>query len=249
MLWLALLLIDVTAWVGGQGGAVVRDGEGRIREVSLGYRWVTDTDMEILAQLTHLKKLDLSLGQIGERGLARLHELKTVTDLTLYYSEFVADVAMANLRGWTQLERLNLRGTDITDTSLDYIGGFTNLKWLDISSTQITNNGLDHLGSLTQLEDLSLGGNKISGQALPFLRLLPKLRSLNLNGSQKRNSGTWAASVTDFDLDLIGGLASLERLDLGGTKVTDLGLGRLSRLQKLRMLAKGREELGNARRR
>lgn len=35
------------------------------------------------------------------------------------------------------------------------------------------------------------------------------------------------ASVTDFDLELIGSVKSLRILDLGGTKVTDLGLAQI----------------------
>ncbi len=227
---------DIARWIESQKGAVVTGPQGQIREVSLGYTWTTDADMELLARLKHVEKLDLSLGQIGDRGLAAMREMTSVKDLTLYYAEFVADVALANLKDWKQLERLNLRGTDVTDTSLNYIGEFRNLRALDLSFTQVTNNGLDALGNLTQLEELALGGIKISGSGLGVLRLLPRLRTLNLNGTQKRNSGMWMTSVTDFDLETIGSLASLEELNLGGTKVTSLGLERLANLKRLRTL-------------
>lgn len=172
--------------------------------------------------------------------------MTSVTGLTLYYSEFIADVAMANLKGWKQLERLNLRGTDVTDTSLSYVGELTNLRSLDLSFTQVTDNGLDHLGNLTRLEELAIGGNKVTGAGLQVLRLLPNLRSLNVNGTQKRNSGMWVTSITDFDLGMIGSLKSLEVLDLGGSKTTDLGIEKLAGLGKLRDLNLSRTAAGPA---
>lgn len=237
---------DIATWIRSQGGSVVTDAQGRVTEVSLGYTWAADADMELLARLKHVHKLDLSLGQIGDRGLAALREMNSVKDLTLYYAEFVADVALANLKSWTQLERLNLRGTDVTDTSVEYIARFRNLRALDLSFTQVTNNGMDALGNLAALEELSLGGIKVSGAGLSVLRLLPRLRVLNLNGTQKRNSGMWAASVTDFDLESIGSLSTLEDLNLGGTKVTDLGMERVARLQRLHALDLSRTVVGAA---
>jgi len=237
---------DVAAWIRSQAGSAQVNAAGEVEEVSLGYTWITDSDMERVAALKKVRKLDLAMGQMGERGLALLREMRSVKELTLYHAEFVADVAMANLAGWKQLERLVVRGTDITDTSMAYIGGMTNLKALDISWTQITDNGLDHLGNLTQLEELALGGNKVSGSGMTMLRVLPKLRVLDVNGTQKRNSGMWMASIADFDLDMIGSLGSLEELNLGGTKVTDLGMEKLPRLKKLRRLDVSRTAVSGA---
>jgi hypothetical protein len=68
------------------------------------------------------------------------------------------------------------------------------------------------------------------------LKLLPALRSLSLNGAQKRNSGTWMVSLTDLDLDAIGGLKRLQSLDLAGVAITDAGMARLKRLTNLTAL-------------
>src|SRR6185503_6791798 len=161
------------------------------------------------------------------------------------------------------LTALNLRGTDVTDTSLAYIAELSNLKSLDVSFTQITDVGLEHLASLEQLEALNLGGNKITGASLHVLKLLPKLRKLSFYGIQRRNAGwCWAPVVTDLELDTIALLAGLEELNIGfgvalgaprpadlgpadgeaecriagGTRVTDLGLSKLAALKKLRHL-------------
>jgi hypothetical protein len=151
----------------------------------------------------------------------------------------------------------------VTDTSLGYIAGLTHLKSLDISFTQITDVGLEHLAALAELEELNLGGNKISGAGLHVLKLLPRLRKLSFYGIQRRNAGwCWAPVVTDLEMETIALVSGLEDLNVGsgvalgtprpadlgpadgeaecriagGTRVTDLGLAKLTALKKLRQL-------------
>ncbi len=96
-----------------------------------------------------------------------------------------------------------------------------------------------------------------------MLKLLPKLRTLSFYGIQRRNAGwCWAPVVTDFELETISLLGGLEDLNIGygvalgtprpadlgaadseaecriagGTRITDLGLAKLSKLEKLQHL-------------
>ena len=242
---------------------VVRDQKGEIVEISLARTWATDADIEQIASAKSLKRLDLSLTYVSDRGIERLKGLDRLEELNLYAAEFITDAAMAFLRGNRQLKTLNLRGTDVTDTSLAYVAELTNLRSLDISFTQITDVGLEHLVSLPQLEALNLGGDKISGVGLHVLKLLPKLRKLSFYGIQRRNAGwCWAPVLTDLEMDTISLLAGLEDLNLGsgvalgaprpgdlgpadgeaecriagGTRITDFGLAKLATLKKLRQL-------------
>src|SRR2546427_3929162 len=260
---LAIALSGLIASIEAQGGEVVRDQKGEIVEISLARTWATDADIEQIASAKSLKRLDLSLTYISDHGIERLKGLDRLEELNLYAAEFITDAALAFLRGNRQLKRLSLRGTDVTDTSLAYVAELSNLKSLDISFTQITDVGLEHLASLAQLEELNLGGNKISGASLHVLKLLPKLRKLSFYGIQRRNAGwCWAPVVTDVELETISLLSGLEDLNIGagvalgaprpadlgsadgeaecriagGMRVTDLGLARLSKLEKLRQL-------------
>ncbi len=254
---------DIVRSIEVQGGRVFRDQTGRIVDVSLARTWATDADIERVVGLKGLKRLDLSLTYISDRGAERLRALDQLEELNLFAAEFITDAAMAFLRGNRQLKTLNLRGTDVTDTSLAYVAELSHLKSLDISFTQITDVGLEHLASLAELEELNLGGNKISGASLHVLKLLPKLRKLSFYGIQRRNAGwCWAPVVTDLELETISLLKGLEDLNIGygvalgaprptdlgpadgeaecriagGMRVTDLGLARLSKLEKLRQL-------------
>jgi internalin A len=254
---------DLGRAIEAQGGRVTRDGSGRIVEVSLARTWAGDADVEPLASLKGLKKLDLSLTYVSDRAFERLKALDELEELNLFASEFITDAAMAFLRGHKRLTTLNLRGTDVTDTSLAYIAELPNLQSLDISFTQISDVGLEHLASLSQLRALNLGGNKISGAGLHVLKLLPKLAKLSFYGIQRRNAGwCWAPVITDQELETISLLSNLEDLNVGsgvalgaprpsdlgpadgeaecriagGTRVTDLGLSKLAALKKLRRL-------------
>jgi Leucine-rich repeat (LRR) protein len=253
----------VVASIEAQGGDVGRDAKGAVVEVSLARTWASDADVERVATLKTIKRLDLSLTYVSDAGAERLKALGDLEELNLFAAEFITDAAIAFLRDHRHLRILNLRGTDVTDTSLAYIAGLSNLKSLDISFTQITDVGLEHLASLAQLEELNLGGNKITGASLHVLKLLPKLRKLSFYGIQRRNAGwCWAPVVTDFELETISRLGGLEDLNVGsgvalgtprpsdlgpadgeaecriagGTRVTDLGVTRLTALKKLRAL-------------
>lgn len=250
---------DVAQWIEAQGGEVVRSPDGRIVEVSLARTWATDSDVERVAEIAGLRRLDLSFTYVTDRGIERLQQLQQLEELTLNTAEFITDAAISYLRANRRLRKLVLRGTDITDISLPYIAELTALRSLDLSHTMLGDGGLESLPALTELEELDLGATRINGVNLNFLKLLPKLRKLSFNGIQRRNGGAcWTPLITDLDLDTISLLTGLEDLNLGvgmslgrngtagggerncrvsgGIKLTDLGLAKLAKLKKLRRL-------------
>ena len=246
-----------------QGGHVVRDAKGNIVEVSLARTWATDADVERVAAIKTLKKLDLSLTYVSDKGAEAVGRAGQLEELNLFTAEFITDAAVAYLRGNTNLRVLNLRGTDVTDTSLEYVAKLSNLRSLDISFTQIGDVGMEHLAPLSLLEELNVGGMKISGSALHVLKYLPNLKRLSFYGVQRRNAGMcWAPVMTDLELDTIALLTGLEELNIGdgvglgaprpevlgprageaecritgGTRITDAGVAKLASLKKLRDL-------------
>jgi len=249
---------NVTQWIESLGGEVVRDPGGAIVEVSLARTWATDNDIERVAEIKSLKRLDLSFTYVTDRGIERLQLLQQLEELTLDTAEFITDAAMSYLRANARLRKLVLRGTDITDVGLPYIATLTALRSLDLSHTMLGDVGIESLPALTELEELKLGADRISGINFNFLKLLPKLKKLSFNGIQRRNGGAcWTPLITDLDLDPISLLSGLEELNLGvgvglgrtgkpsgerncrsagGIKITDLGLAKLARLKKLKFL-------------
>src|SRR5688572_24133089 len=92
-----------------QGGHVVRDAKGNIVEVSLARTWATDADVEKVAGIKTLKKLDLSLTYVSDVGAEAIGALTHLEELNLFTAEFITDAAVAFLRGNTNLRVLNLR--------------------------------------------------------------------------------------------------------------------------------------------
>jgi internalin A len=240
------------------GGAVVRAPDGNIVEVSLARTWASDDDVERVAEIKTLKRLDLTLTYVTDAGVQHLQKLPELEDLTLDTAEAITDAAASYLRADKHLRRLVLRGTDITDVGMPYLAALTALKSLDLSHTMIGDVGLESLPALSELEELNLGGTRITGTNLNFLKLLPKLKKLSFSGIQRRNGGAcWTPLLTDLDVETISLLSGLEDLNLGvgvslsktgvpvgagnchltgGIQLTDLGVAKLARLSRLRTL-------------
>jgi internalin A len=250
---------SATQWIEAQGGEVVRGPDGSIVEVSLARTWATDYDIERVAEIKSLKRLDLSFTYVTDIGIERLQQLQQLEELNLDTAEFITDAATSYLRANRKLRKLSLRGTDVTDVSLPYLAKLTALKSLDLSHSMLGDVGIESLPALAELEELKLGATRISGINFNFLKLLPKLRKLSFYGIQRRNGGAcWSPLITDLDLDTIAMLSDLEELSLGvglslaksgvptgggnncrlagGIKITDLGLAKLAKLKKLRVL-------------
>ena len=234
---------DLQSWVTAQGGEVEYDESERVVGIRFGFTWLADGDLDRIAGMQTLKRLDLSLTRVTDLGIERIRPLTGIEELNLYACEHISDTSLAHLRQWKNLRKLNLRGTDITDTGLAYIAAHKNLEVLDISVTQATDNGMEHLAELTKLRELNLGANKISALGLPILQLLPNLTTLRLSGQQMRNSGFWAVAVTDLDIDVVTQLTQLEHLDVAGRKLTDLGVKKIANLSRLRSLDLSRTEV------
>jgi internalin A len=241
--WTGVLDSD---WITETGGTITRDRAGRITGVDLRSSWVTDSDLPQLVDLPNLTHLDLSLTRITDHGLQQLKNAPGIVDLNLYYAEQITDEGMAAVRGWKKLKRLNLRGTKITDTTLEHLANVTTLESLDAGFAQITDVGLDRLTPLLNLRELMIGGNKLTDAGLQSLRQFPGLTSLSLGGSQRTDSGLWSISLTESGLDAIITLKELRELRLDGMPVSARWLEKLKALNKLERLSlQGCKRLGD----
>ncbi len=199
-------------WITEAGGSITRDRTGRITAVDLRASWVTDSDLPQLAALPYLTRLDLSQTRITDLGLQQLKTAPGIVELNLYYAEQITDEGMAAVKGWKKLKRINLRGTKVTDTTLEHLANVTTLESIDVGFAQITDVGLDRLTPLVNLKGLVIGGNKLTDVGLQALRQLPGLTSLSLGGSQRTDSGLWTISLTEQGLDSITTLKELREL-------------------------------------
>src|SRR5262245_42117388 len=64
-----------------RGGYVVREKDGTISEVSLARTWATDNDVEFVAEIPTIRKLDLGFTYVTDKGIKHLLQLKQLEDL------------------------------------------------------------------------------------------------------------------------------------------------------------------------
>jgi Leucine-rich repeat (LRR) protein len=204
--------------------------------VDLRASWVTDSDMPRYARMNDLRRLDLSLTRISDRGLRALKSAPAIEELNLYFAEQITDEGASVVKNWKHLKKLNLRGTKITDSTLEVLAGVPTLEWLDIGGAQITDTGLDHLAALTSLKWLTIGGNKLTDASLQFLRQMPQLEYLDIGGQQRTDSGLWSLLLSETGMQSIAAVTELRELRMDGRAVTGRGLELLKPLAKLERL-------------
>lgn len=235
------LAADRADWIERLGGKVERDSANRIVAVNLRGSWINDGDeMTRLAELPHLETLDLSHTRITDEGLLRLKAAPKIRDLSLFYAEWITDQGMTAIRDWKHLKRLNVRGTRISDGTLELVGKLTDLEALDIAHTSVTDNGLEQLITLVHLKELALGRGRLTYKALGILRMLPTLTSLDLSGARPvpPDMGTNRAGpgIPEDALRAIAELKELRVLKLGHSNIAGSGLRILSALDKVERL-------------
>jgi Leucine-rich repeat (LRR) protein len=219
LMWLAVT--DLPSWIASEGGRTERNEAGQIVAVDLTATWITDADLEKIGRIPTLRKLNLAHTRITDAGIAHLKPLENVTELNLYYAEYITDMALAHLRGWKRLEVLNLRGVRLTSQAFEHLAQLTALRSLDISFTEIEDDGVEQLSSLIKLESLAIGGNRLSGSGLSSLKLLPALQRLDVGGMQRVDSGRWGLALSEENLGRLAELTQLRALTLTGANLND----------------------------
>lgn len=149
-------------------------------------------------------------------------------------------------RGCVQVIGLSGRHA-LTDADLSNVRGFPDLEFLDLSGTSVTDPGLAQLRELPRIQCLFLRGTSITGEGFEQLATLPALTHLNLEDTQLSDESVYALEklaalrwlsledtpITDKALASVGTLSALQSLNLRGTAITSDGLKRLQSLSSL----------------
>ena len=133
----------------------------------------------------------------------------------LHFAETnLTDTGCKHLQGHTNLWRLSLYGTHITNAGLTCVKDMQQLTMLDIGQTNITDDGLMILLALKKLDNLAVYNTMISNLGLTHLAKIKSLARLGLKGTQ----------ITDAGLVQLSNLKSLQ---LERTRVTVAGVAEL----------------------
>jgi hypothetical protein len=167
-----------TDWIEHAGGTVARDAGGEPVAADLRASWVTDSDMPLLVQMKDLKRLDLSLTRISDRGMRALKTAPAIEELNLSFAEQITDEGAATVKNWKHLRRLNLRGTKITDATLEFLSGAASLEWLDIGWRRRSPIPASTTWLPSPICALTMGGNKLTAHLAALLPTVAQIEYL-----------------------------------------------------------------------
>jgi hypothetical protein len=100
----------------------------------------------------------------------------------------VTDALLNHLKDLPELKGVFFPDTT-TDTQLKFLWGLSQLQELDISGTQITDAGLRNVSRLGTLQQVNLARTKITDAGLEYLKSLKRLRSVQLQQTKVTAKG------------------------------------------------------------
>ena len=124
------------------GGTLKRDASGQVTGVDLEMCQTKDSDLEVLAALPSIQKLNLWGADITDGGVKHLKKLPKLVDLTLFNTD-LTDKGVEQLKDLTTLKSLNLRRTtNMTDAAIAHITQLPNLQYLYLLYNNIGDDAL-----------------------------------------------------------------------------------------------------------
>lgn len=212
---------------------------------------ITNRALGFLAELLALRSLTLQATQVNDAGLVRhLKDLPQLQGLSLAYLD-VTDEGLAALDHLAWLERLNLRHTGASSTSIVELMNEKahTLRHLNLSNTAITDATLTGFPDRAQLLELVLMDTAITDDGCQEIARCEWLTNLRLDLTNVTDDGIrdlsdcqhlrsldlFRTKVSDTSLVWLSDL-KLEHLGLGRTTVTDVGLPELAEYPALKSL-------------
>lgn len=141
---------------------------------SLTLRFVVDEkSIKKLAHRKSLKHLDISQAMISDKAFADLAALPNLNSLVANRTRIKTLDGVGKL---SNLTRLDLKNTPITDDSLVNLQSLKKLVTLNLTATSITDVGVSKLVGLSTLRDLELSSTLVSPKVADYLIKLPLYR-------------------------------------------------------------------------
>jgi hypothetical protein len=188
-------------------------------------RRMIDAELEPIERLSELREIDLTYGDVTDRGLLHFKKLRQLKKLNLSYTD-MRDAGLSSLAELTGLESLSLTGTHISDEGLSQLKALTELRALNLSHINISDAGVANLLVFDKLEELWLTGTIISDEALKEVKKMKQLKKLHLSYTK----------ISDAGLEPLEEMKQLENLWAERTSISEAGVRKLKKaLPKVRI--------------
>ena len=169
-----------------------------------------DDRLAPLADLRHLRVLELRATELTDNGLVHIRNLTQLEQVNLA-STHVTDDGLSHLARLDRLTELNLSSTNVHGSGLRHVSW--DLEVLELTGSQVRPPGLRSLAKLNQLRVLGLANTRTDDDSLRHIAQLQALEALNLSESR----------ITDAGIESLIKLQHLKSLDVSETAITKAG--------------------------
>ena len=219
---------------------------------------VDDEFLENVGKLHGVEKVDLvghTAPDLTPAGMAQLCNLPRLKWLNTRRGIAIPRGFVTGLEGRTGIRTLALPQAAVTDDEMAVIGAFTDLEFLQLDGSNVTDQGFAHVANLKKLTILDMPGVRITDLApvadlvqLDCLTLAPRrdtpARSVpgpggptSLGPLRRLTKVTQLilgdTRIEDRDLAVVAGLPKLFNLQMGARGITEAGLARLAESKSL----------------
>ncbi|MFM9116377.1 MAG: hypothetical protein ACKOU6_09490 [Planctomycetota bacterium] len=187
---------------------------------------VTDEWLACLAEVTTLRRLDVSNCAIKGDGLRHLRNLRGLRELNLTLTP-VADEGLAHLANLTELRMLGLASTQCTGTGFTHLQALQKLESVNFHFTPLNDAGLRAIAQLPIADRLWFAHTKFTDAGAAELSRLTQLKRCGIGSTDQASSGEAVAALTKLPL---------EDLALLDNQATAVGLKHATKIATLRRL-------------
>ncbi len=200
---------------------------------------ISDAGLRHVSKLRSLEELHIGGKGITDAGMAELAKLTELSDLGVSYIPLVTNDGWAALARMHSLRVLNLsayRSTQVTVAGANHLNALKNLEKLYITRVTQDFSVLD-LSALTKLNTLSLTvGEGEDPRSISALRDEDLACLANLTQLTMLQVGH-GKTLSDAGMAHLAKLYALERVNIGGGRITDDGLTYLADKRRLNYLS------------
>jgi hypothetical protein len=206
-------------------------GQRSLKWVDLHGNPLLGDDLAVMRDLLELQTLGLQGAGVSDKGLEQvaMDKAETLIELVLQENPRITDRGIPLLNKFKKLSSLNLAGTSVSNVGIAQLKPMLpQLENLALHAAPgITDDALAHLRAAKRLRNLNLWGTFVTDAGLAHLTDCKALVALDLGANRL---------ITDFALEHLAKLPSLERLEVRQTQLTDAAVGRLAQITRLKHL-------------
>ncbi|MCE2983992.1 MAG: hypothetical protein LW832_10575 [Parachlamydia sp.] len=197
---------------------------------------ITDQGFNALCNLSQLVTLDASSHLLTDKSLRGLHDLKNLKSLSLSHANLTKK-GLLEVGKLTALRTLNLTNlryleNESLDDALQLLTNLSELKKINLGFTTVSEQGIHLLKNFKMLRTLDLSGCQFTGQNLD-LTGFEQLKDINLTGCTNLQEGEWLSQLAVKSLTLnytsinkewfekLRSNSSIENLFLDGCRLTE----------------------------